>query len=208
MNGYLSVKERAESEYVISRSRFIATVAPVADRDDADRFVKEISSKYPDATHNCYAYVADELGNVLRFSDDGEPQGTAGQPMLEVLRKQGLRKVAVVVTRYFGGIKLGAGGLVGAYTKSVTDALAVAETVSYVPGITLRVELDYPCLKSVQREIASFEKVKQFAPEFSNNVTLRFSVPTDFSEQAKHKITEITSGTAKIFDEEEGYICL
>lgn len=207
MKEYLSVKERTENEYVVQRSVFIATVTPVSDAEEADRIVKEICAKYPDATHNCYAYVADDLGNVMKFSDDGEPQGTAGQPMLEVLRKQGLRHVLAVVTRYFGGVKLGAGGLVGAYTKSVTDALKKAEIVKYKPSVTFFVETDYACLKGLKREIASLSEVREYPTEFSGNVLLKFSVPTETEADVRKTISEATLGSAKVSVLDETQIC-
>ena len=123
---YLTVDGVTENTVEIKRSKFIATLSHVESGEDAEAFVRAVRKRYPDATHNWYAYIADERGNETRFSDDGEPGGTAGQPMLEVLRKKGIVKAAVVVTRYFGGIKLGAGGLVAAYTDSVTEVLDAA----------------------------------------------------------------------------------
>lgn len=128
---YLSLQGSCITEKVIEKSRFITESRHVESDEEAKAFVAELSKKYSDATHNCFAYISDELGNNLRFSDDGEPQGTAGMPMLEVLRAQNLRQVAVVVTRYFGGIKLGAGGLVRAYSGSVADNLCSAQKVLY-----------------------------------------------------------------------------
>ncbi|MDE7084622.1 MAG: YigZ family protein, partial [Clostridia bacterium] len=116
---YKSVAGETVTEKIIEKSRFITVSRHICGDDEAKAFVAEISKKHADATHNCYAYVCDKLGNILRFSDDGEPQGTAGMPMLEVLRANGLCETAVVVTRYFGGIKLGAGGLVRAYSGCV-----------------------------------------------------------------------------------------
>ena len=123
MDCFYSVKSEFTREIVISRSRFICTLKPVSDAADAQEFIKSIRKRYPAATHYCYAYIANEGGTEQKFSDDGEPQGTAGQPMLEVLKKRATYKTAAVVTRYFGGIKLGAGGLVSAYTRSVAEAL-------------------------------------------------------------------------------------
>ena len=120
---YLSVKKPAESEIVIEKSRFICSVSPVNGEEDAKNFVSEVKAKHKTATHNCYAFIADENGLSIKFSDDGEPQGTAGMPMLEVLKNKKLFKVATVVTRYFGGIKLGAGGLTRAYTKACAGVL-------------------------------------------------------------------------------------
>ena len=124
-----------QGEYVtrreIEKSVFITTSRHVVGEEEARKFISGISKKYSDATHNCYAYIADNLGNFPRFSDDGEPQGTAGMPMLEVLKNNGLFEVCVVVTRYFGGIKLGAGGLVRAYSGAVAENISAAIKVIY-----------------------------------------------------------------------------
>ena len=131
MQQYLSICGETVTQKVIEKSRFITTSRHVEGEEQAKAFVEEIRGKYPDATHNCSAYICDELGNFLRFSDDGEPQGTAGMPMLEVIKNKKLYQTAVVVTRYFGGIKLGAGGLVRAYSGSAAENLDVAQKVLY-----------------------------------------------------------------------------
>lgn len=151
MQGYLSVSGELVTEKVIEKSRFIATSRHVEGEEQARAFVAEISQKYRDATHNCYAYIADDIGNFMRFSDDGEPQGTAGMPMLEVIKANNLRQTAVVVTRYFGGIKLGAGGLVRAYSGSVAENLGKAVRVSYQPCAESQYIVDYPYIDAVNR---------------------------------------------------------
>lgn len=151
MQGYLSVSGELVTEKVIEKSRFIATSRHVEGEEQARAFVAEISQKYRDATHNCYAYIADDIGNFMRFSDDGEPQGTAGMPMLEVIKANNLRQTAVVVTRYFGGIKLGAGGLVRAYSGSVAENLAKAVRVSYQSCAESQYIVDYPYIDAVNR---------------------------------------------------------
>ena len=140
---YLTVDGVTENTVEIKRSKFIATLSHVESGEDAEAFVRAVRKRYPDATHNCYAYIADELGNETRFSDDGEPGGTAGQPMLEVLKKRGVVRAAVVVTRYFGGIKLGAGGLVAAYTDSVSEVLDAAGIRRMTECSQVTVECDY-----------------------------------------------------------------
>lgn len=140
---YLTVDGVTENTVEIKRSKFIATLSHVESGEDAEAFVRAVRKRYPDATHNCYAYIADELGNETRFSDDGEPGGTAGQPMLEVLKKRGVVRAAVVVTRYFGGIKLGAGGLVAAYTDSVSEVLDAAGIRRMTECAEVTVECDY-----------------------------------------------------------------
>ncbi|PZO58242.1 putative YigZ family protein [Curtobacterium sp. JUb34] len=124
-----TIAEPVEHEIVITKSRFVTTVAPVSDVADAERVIAEVKRRYWDARHNCTAMVTGTLGDQARSSDDGEPSGTAGVPMLEVLRRRDLTDVVAVVTRYFGGVKLGAGGLVRAYSSSVSEALDTAALV-------------------------------------------------------------------------------
>ncbi|MDE5722209.1 MAG: YigZ family protein [Clostridia bacterium] len=131
MQSYLSVSGVKVTEKVIEKSRFITTSKHVEGDKQAKAFIAEISAKYSDATHNCYAYIPDSLGNFPRFSDDNEPQGTAGMPILEVIKNKKLFETAVVVTRYFGGVKLGAGGLVRAYSGSAAENLEASQKVLY-----------------------------------------------------------------------------
>ena len=128
---YLSINGGCESVKIIEKSRFITNSNHVESEEQAKEFISLITSKYPDATHNCYAYISDSIGNYMRFSDDGEPQGTAGMPILEVIKNKKLTQTAVVVTRYFGGIKLGAGGLLRAYSGCAAENLDLVRKVLY-----------------------------------------------------------------------------
>ncbi|MCM1439150.1 MAG: YigZ family protein [Roseburia sp.] len=141
---YLSVAGETVTEKIIEKSRFITVSRHVCGEEEAKAFIAEVARKHADATHNCHAYISDSLGNCLRFSDDGEPQGTAGMPMLEVLKSNGLCETAVVVTRYFGGIKLGAGGLVRAYSGCVAENIAAAKKVCYETCAESVYTVDYP----------------------------------------------------------------
>ncbi|MGN0806829.1 MAG: YigZ family protein [Candidatus Coproplasma sp.] len=151
MDKYLSLSGRYVTEKVIEKSRFIATSCHVESEEEAKAFIEEMRKTYRDATHNCYAYISDEKGNFMRFSDDGEPQGTAGMPMLEVLKANALKQTAVVVTRYFGGIKLGAGGLVRAYSGAVAENVAQAKMVCYQPCTQSEYIADYPATDTLLR---------------------------------------------------------
>ncbi len=151
MQGYLSVSGELETVKVIEKSKFITRSRHVEGEEEARAFVASVAAAHRDATHNCYAYIADDKGNFLRFSDDGEPQGTAGMPMLEVIKNNNLRQTAVVVTRYFGGIKLGAGGLVRAYSGSVAENLAAAVRVNYLPCAESEYIVDYPLVDAMMR---------------------------------------------------------
>ncbi len=151
MKSYRFVDGEYEIRQEIKRSVFIATVKGEIDDAGAEEFVKAIKKRYPDATHNCYAYISDEFGVRTRFSDDGEPGGTAGQPILEVLKRQDLRRTAIVVTRYFGGIKLGASGLVGAYSGAAAGAVKKAKIGVKYQCAKYVVGLDYADLAQLER---------------------------------------------------------
>lgn len=144
-----------ESEKIIERSRFITYSAHVESEEEARAFIAKIRAQHSLATHVCYAFVADKLGNLQRFSDDGEPQGTAGVPILEVLKNKALYETAVAVVRYFGGVKLGAGGLVRAYSSSAAENLDGAEIRVLQTCAEYAIEVDYTGIDSVQKYISS-----------------------------------------------------
>ena len=146
---------RYESEKIIERSRFLTFSAHVESEEEARAFLAEIRSKHSLATHVCHAFIADKLGNLQRFSDDGEPQGTAGVPILEVLKAKKLFETAVAVVRYFGGIKLGAGGLVRAYSSSASENLDGADIRVLEVCAECKIEVDYTGIDSVQKYLSS-----------------------------------------------------
>ena len=143
MKGYLTLKKEIENITVIERSKFICNIKPINCEEDALEYINEIKKRHAFATHGCYAYVADELGNLCKFSDAGEPQGTAGLPMLNAIKGKDIKKVVAVVTRYFGGIKLGAGGLVRAYGGAVSACLALAELTYMSPANFIEISTEY-----------------------------------------------------------------
>ena len=149
---YKTVKHMATDEIVEKRSRFIADVKPVETEEEAVAFLEEIKKKYWDARHHVYAYILEE-NNIQRYSDDGEPAGTAGVPVLDMIKKEGLTNLIVVVTRYFGGIKLGAGGLVRAYSKSVLETLSIAEIVDMELYEIFSFTFEYQHIKTIDSEI-------------------------------------------------------
>ena len=150
MELYKTVRKQAEAVQVIDKSRFIAHVCPVESREEADAFLAEIREKYKDATHNVPAMVIGDKSQIQWASDDGEPQGTSGAPMVQMMVKEGLTNLIVVVTRYFGGIKLGTGGLVRAYTSSAKLGLEAAGVCSVREMAELTVKIDYPYLAKIQ----------------------------------------------------------
>ena len=147
---YKIVIEGGEGEYVEKKSRFIATVQPVESEEEAITFIDGVKKKYWDARHNCSAFVIGSKNEITRCSDDGEPSGTAGRPMLEVLLGQEVHNVAVVVTRYFGGVLLGTGGLVRAYTKAVQEGLANSQIATLAYGTGVKIETDYNGIGKIQ----------------------------------------------------------
>ena len=151
---YKTVKEQSQSLLIEKKSKFIANVKPVDNEEDAIAFLNEMRSKYSDATHNVYAYVIDE-NNIFRYSDDGEPSGTAGMPVLDAIRKQEIVDVVVVVTRYFGGTLLGTGGLVHTYGASAKQGLIASKIVKRQLCDIVSVKVDYTLLGKLQHEIAT-----------------------------------------------------
>lgn len=175
-DSFVTISNECSTEYVEKKSVFIASAHVVEREDDIIRIIDEIKRKYSDATHHCYAYT---LKNVQRFNDDGEPSGTAGMPILNVIEKLGLSNTLVVVTRYFGGIKLGAGGLVRAYSASAANVLTQAGKSVYVKGSKGTVEVDYDDYNTVERLLKSLgcditDKV------FDKGVVITFTTTQDW----------------------------
>lgn len=194
---YLSVNGECVTEKVIEKSRFITTSRHVEGEEQAKAFIAEISAKYRDATHNCYAYVCDDLGNFLRFSDDGEPQGTAGMPILEVLRSKKLMQTAVVVTRYFGGIKLGAGGLVRAYSGSAAENLEAAQKVRYELCTESVYTVDYPSADGASRFFAE-RRADVLNTDYSDEVSFTVAVKSACEEDFVSSLKNRLNGKVKI----------
>lgn len=186
----------------VRRSKFLAQSCRMVDREMALTFLGTIRSKYPDATHNCWAFVAGPPGDTANIgcSDDGEPKGTAGRPMLNVLLHSGTGQICVVVTRWFGGIKLGTGGLVKAYQDAVVNNLETLPTIEAIPRETWRVTLDYANLEAARRAItllgASIE-----SQTFDSMATLLLAVPRDMVPKLANSIAEATNGTAHLLRE-------
>ena len=197
MQSYLSVSGITETQKIIEKSRFIATSAHGCGEDEARDFINGISAKYKDATHNCFAYIADNLGNFPRFSDDGEPQGTAGMPMLEVLKNNRLFEVAVVVTRYFGGIKLGAGGLVRAYSGAVAENISAAQKVLYEMCAESGYTVEYTAVDGVLRYFAEMG-ANVLNTDYQNEVTFTVAVKKSEEEGFNSNLINRLNGKIKI----------
>lgn len=191
MKEYLTVFTENEAEYVEKRSRFIATLSHCENEQEATAFLEKMRSKYWDARHNCFAYSV-EKGALCRFSDDGEPHGTAGKPMLDVIAGSGITNIAVVVTRYFGGVLLGTGGLVRAYSKSVQDVLASAEVFKMVPSVILTVNCDYTSHGKLVNLITN-EGGNIINTDFTDTVTVEFCLLEKELDAFSKKLTETFS---------------
>lgn len=200
---YKAVYEGGEGELIEKKSRFIATVIPAESEEEALAFIEAMKKKYWNATHNCSAYVIGEKGQLKRCSDDGEPSGTAGRPMLEVLEGEGIRNVAVVVTRYFGGTLLGTGGLVRAYSASVKAGLASSVIITKIPGVKLKIETDYTGLGKIQYLLGEMG-IRTLDSQYTDHVELDVLVPETMLERVKAELIKGTNGQAKL---EEGANC-
>lgn len=195
MYNYKTVKNEADDFFIEKKSRFIGYAKPVKTEVEAIEFINKIRYKHPDATHNVYAYKVRE-NNIQRYSDDGEPAGTAGIPTLDVIQKEGLVDVCVVVTRYFGGTLLGAGGLVRAYSKGAKIAIDAAVPVEKSYCFLYSVNIDYSLLTTVQREAAALGCIPSDT-EYTNDVTLKLYVPYEVTNFAE-RLTDVTNGRAII----------
>ncbi len=191
-SSYKTVKYEAEEEYIVKKSKFIGYIMPVKSSEDALEFIQKISKKHWDATHNVYAYIIRDE-NVKRFSDDGEPQGTAGMPVLDVLEKNGLTDCVVVVTRYFGGIMLGAGGLVRAYSHSASIAVNAGAVITMALCAKVKVACDYNFYGKLSSVIAE-ENGKIISTAFEDNVTVEFILENDKFESFNSKLIDSSNG--------------
>lgn len=194
-NDYKTVKGFGESELIIQKSRFITYVNRAETEQEAQSFIDNIKNQHKSANHNCSAYMIGEHDNIQKANDDGEPSGTAGFPMLEVLKKQGLKDTVVVVTRYFGGIKLGGGGLIRAYGKATTEGISAAQVVERKLHYIMKVSIEYTWLGKVENEIRSSEYHLDRI-EYDNLVELYIFTPANKEGIFKAWITEITNGQA------------
>lgn len=191
-HSYITIANEFRTEYIIEKSRFIATIAPVSTEEEAQAFMQRISKEFWDATHNCTAYAIGPRQEQQRSSDNGEPSGTAGKPMLEVLKKTTITNVAVVVTRYFGGIKLGAGGLIRAYSHSVAKAVQEGPKLLIAPRQIVSLTIDYSYFGSVERQLQTLELPYQ--PSFTDTISLEIYVEPNFVSDLETTITNLTGG--------------
>lgn len=200
MSSYQMVYKGGEGEIMEKKSRFIATVRPVNTQEEALDFIGEMKKKYWNATHNCSAFVIGERNEIQRCSDDGEPQGTAGKPMLDVLLGQDIHNTAVVVTRYFGGTLLGTGGLVRAYSKSVQVGLENSQVIKKEDGYLLRMETDYNGIGKIQYLLGQ-RGLQITDSRYTDKVEVETLVPEALIAELKEEITEGTNGKTRYLEE-------
>lgn len=198
---YLTIDGLFKVEYEIKKSVFICRIAGVENFESGLEFVKTVAKENGEATHNCYAVIGLD---AQKFSDDGEPQGTAGQPIIQTLKKRGLCNVAAVVTRYFGGIKLGAGGLAASYAKAVTDCLEIAQTVKVKESSVFITEIEYTQYRAVLEYLNRIGTV--IRTDFLTNTELEYAVPVGREEEVIAELKSLTAGKAQPIYKETKFI--
>ena len=191
MSGYLIPTGPGEAELTEKRSRFLGHVRPVESEEEARAFIAQMKKQYYDARHNCWCYVLKD--GPERYSDDGEPQGSAGLPMLEVFRKAGVYNAVCVVTRYFGGVLLGTGGLLRAYTKSAKDALDAAGLAMVRPWVQTELRCSYSLAERLKLEVAAAQGAVEEL-EYASDVLIKALIPPEGLETFSKRVTELTGG--------------
>ena len=193
---YKTIARRCEARFIEKKSEFIGYLCPVQTEEQAVAFIEEIRAMHRKATHNCYAYILRE-NNAARHSDDGEPGGTAGVPIYEVLRKEGLTDVCCVVTRYFGGVLLGAGGLVRAYTKGAKDAVDAAQIKCMAEAVKLAVTVDYGLYGRLAQVFADFDASVE-DERFADNVRIVLHIRAENSQKLTDKLVDVCNGAVSV----------
>lgn len=196
------IKEGGQGEIVEKKSRFIATVLPIDTEEEALQYIEKIKKKYWDARHNCFAFVIGSNNEIQRFSDDGEPQGTAGKPILETLLNENLHNTLIVVTRYFGGTLLGTGGLVRAYGQSSKEGIRNSVIQKVCEGISFKLTVDYNSIGKI-KYIMEQMGITDAQEEYGQNVVLSILMKKDEYNEFNTKVTDATGGKAVFEDEED-----
>ena len=191
---FISIANEFRHEYVVEKSRFITTVYPCSTEEEAQAFIGRINKEFWDAHHNCTAFALGPKQEQQRSSDNGEPSGTAGKPMLEVLKKTGITNIAVVVTRYFGGIKLGAGGLIRAYSHSVAETLRLAPKELHTIRTELQTTIDYALYGAVERHLQDAQL--HYEASFGEQITLTILVVPNDVERIQKELQDMSHGAA------------
>ncbi len=196
MKEYFITSEKGHGEVVEKKSRFIAHVIPVQNEEEALEVIESLKKEYWDARHNCYAFVCGANNEVQRFSDDGEPQGTAGKPILEVLLNKNIHNTLILVTRYFGGTLLGTGGLIRAYGQAALEGLKDAKIEEVFEGVAFELSVDYESIGKIKYNMVQFG-VGDAEEEYTDGVTLKIRMKKADFEKFKTSVVDATSGKAK-----------
>lgn len=202
MSEYKIVAKPGVGEFVDKKSRFIAHVYAIETEEQAQGYIEELKKKYWDARHNCYGYVIGKNNETQRFSDDGEPSGTAGKPILEVIKGNDIHDVLIVVTRYFGGTLLGTGGLIRAYTKASQEGIGNASIVRKVSGIRTKIETDYNGIGKIQY-IAANMGIKNIDAIYTEKVIIDVTIKKEDYDGFEKKVVEATNGKAVFGEKKE-----
>ena len=204
LSSYKTLMKRGDDEFIVNKSRFIGHCKPVETEEEALSFLREMREAYKDASHNCYAYIVGANMGVMRYSDDGEPGGTAGMPIIEVMKNRGVTNACVVVTRYFGGILLGAGGLVRAYTQGAVCAVNACGVGVMHPTARYLMDVPYPLLSRVEYFFKS-APVAIEGKDFSDVITFTFLVKTQDEDALLNDLTQLSEGRLEPMRFEEIY---
>ena len=202
---YKTLLKAAESEFVIHKSRFIGQAAPAQSEEEALAFLNAVRARHPDANHNCYAYIIGPNMGIMRYNDDGEPGGTAGMPIIEVMKARQVTNCAVVVTRYFGGILLGAGGLTRAYAQGCTVAINAAGAGVMHPSVRLLMDVDYPMLNKVEYYLKSAPCLVE-EKSFAEVITFSLLVKQTDEAQLVEDLTALSDGRLQPIRFDEMYL--
>jgi len=194
---YLTIKDFGENSITVRKSEFIGYAKPVKDESEAIEFIESIKKKHWNATHNCSAYIIGEKDEIQRANDDGEPSGTAGKPILEIIKKMGLKDTAVVVTRYFGGILLGTGGLIRAYGKAAKEGILAAGVIERILYRKVTLIIDYTWYGKMENEMNN-RNYTIYDTQFTDNVSMTVLAFDGEEEQLKKLIMNLTNGQAEI----------
>ncbi len=195
MKNFFVVDEMGEATVIEKKSRFIAKIIPIETEEDAISRIEQLKKQYWDARHNCYAYVLGDNNEHQRFSDDGEPQGTAGKPILDVLLTKNIHNALILVTRYFGGTLLGTGGLIRAYTKSSVESVAAAQLLSVCDGVKFDLQVDYNSIGKIKYIMVQCGIV-DVDEEYTSDVLLHITMKEQDFEKFKKQVDEATSAQA------------
>ncbi|MBQ6804409.1 MAG: YigZ family protein [Clostridia bacterium] len=199
---YKTLKQAASDEFIVNKSRFIGYASPCETEEEALAFLKSIREKHKDATHNCYAYVIGQNAGIMRYNDDGEPGGTAGMPMMEVIKARGVVNCCVVVTRYFGGILLGAGGLVRAYSHGCALALNAAQVVRMEESQKILLDVPYPLWDRVNHALKSLPQITE-ETNFGASVEATLLIRKKDVDFVTQKLTALTDAKAEWLELDE-----